>query len=177
MSKNKFLTKNRLFYVVLASVGLVAAAAGVLGLQNIGDRHPTTADFGVWLMLEYVGGASVIVGLLGVIFSKTMLPVTTLISLVPVITACTFLMSGFRSTKAYPIESAILGLLSLLSFIASLVLFICYIIIKQEYKISNPKYKTFLSVVLDILTAVLYFLPCLYTGQFLDNFLNYLIHG
>lgn len=177
MNKNKFLTKNRLFYVVLASVGLVAAAAGVLGLQNIGDQRPDRVDFGVWLMLEYAGGASVIVGLLGVIFTKTMRPVTTLIPLAPVIAVSTVFLFGFQSTKAYPIESVITGTLFALSSIASLVLFICYIIIKAKYKFNDPKFKTFWSVVLDMITVALYLMPCIYTGQFLDNFLNYLIHG
>ena len=187
MNKNKFFTKNRIIYMSLALVGIVlfVISAYVLDyaelLQKTHDsivviRNSRVIEI-LGLAMQYGGGASIIVGLLGVVFSKTMRPVTTLIPLAPVIAVSTVFLFGFQSTKTYPIESVITGTLFALSTIASLVLFICYINIKAKYKFNDPKFKTFLSVLLDILTAVLYFLPCLYAGSFMYNFLNYLIHG
>ena len=187
MSKNKILTKNRIIYMSLALVGIVlfVISAYVLDyaelLYDKLDIFVVAGYYGVMRnlgeMMLYVGGASIIVGLLGTIFSKTMHFSTTLISLVADVTLCAIVHAIFTSPKAYPIESNIFSAISILGIISSICLLFYYAHLKGKFSLKNPRFNMLFSFILDVVTVALYFLPCFFASEFCVSYLNYLIHG
>ena len=185
MNKNKFFTKNRIIYMSLALVGIVLFVISAyvldyaellqekLDLMVVGRYLSVIENLGI--AMQY-GGASVIVGLLGVVFSKTMNFSTTLISLVADVTLCAIVHAIFTSPKAYPIESNIFSAISILGIISSICLLFYYIHLKGKFSLKNPRFNMLFSFILDVVTVALYFLPCIFASDFCVSYLNYLIH-
>ena len=187
MNKNKFFTKNRIIYMSLALVGIVlfVISAYVLDYAELLQKKLDSMVVGRYsrvieilgLAMQYGGGASIIVGVLGVIFSKTMHFSTTLISLVADVTLCAIVHAIFTSPKAYPIESNIFSAISILGIISSICLLFYYAHLKGKFSLKNPRFNMLFSFILDVVTVALYFLPCFFASEFCVSYLNYLIHG
>ena len=186
MNKNKFFTKNRIIYMSLALLGIVLFVISTyvldyaellrekLDLMVVGGYLSVIHNLG--LAMQYGGGASIIVGLLGVVFSKTMNFSTTLISLVADVTLCAIVNAIFTSQKAYHIESNIFSAISILGIISSICLLFYYAHLKGKFSLKNPRFNMLFSFILDVVTVALYFLPCIFASDFCVSYLNYLIH-
>ena len=169
MNKNKFFTKDRIFFMILAVSGLIFLPIGLRGRNAQGfARH-------IMYMYMAIGGANIIVGLLGSFFPNCMRVKTTLIALVPSVTAAVAFLGVITSSRAYPIESTILLIMFVLLAVSCVILLIYYTIVRQKQSVSIAK--TAFGVFLDIITAVVYFFPIVYVGDFVIAILNMALHG
>lgn len=172
-NKNKFFTKDRIFFMILAVSGIILLPIGLRGRGAQGSARGFARH--IIYMYMAIGGANIIVGLLGSIFSNCMRVKTTLIALVPSVTAVVAFFCVITSSRAYPIESTILSIMFVLLAVSCVILLIYYTIVRQKQSVSIAK--TAFGVFLDIITAVVYFFPIVYVGDFVIAILNMALHG
>ena len=162
---------KRKFYAIVTIVAAVFAVAGfVAKLFDFG--------YGFGEAANSMGIALVIVGLLGMIFSVHMPVKTTLIVNAWASYAGLILYAFlFHSSRAHPVEATVLWTLEFIGIIVAMVLLIVYFYVKANKSITVPEFKTWKSVLIDLVTFAVCFIPWIFVYDFVMNIGNMILHG